>query len=379
MDSIDRLGELARELGCNRALVVSDPGIVEAGHVEHGLTSLNDAQVANHLFDGACENPTTVEVDTGLAIAKEYKPDLLIGLGGGSSMDCAKGINFLYSNGGQMEDYKGVGRATKPMLPMIAVPTTAGTGSEMQSFALISDADSNTKMACGDKKAACKIALLDPRLTLTQPQQVTALTGIDALSHALETYVTKKRNEISLGFSREAFRLLESSFAKVLDDPDDIEARSAMQLGASYAGMAIESSMLGASHALANPLTAEYGISHGQAVGLMLPYVIRYNGEVHSDWYGELSALLGRSQSETMHGELLNGEFSENGKSTDKLSNYVQNVVSKAGLKIKLSECGVDKNRLSHLANEAAKQWTGTFNPREVDETSLLSLYEQAF
>ncbi len=113
-------------------------------------------------------------------LRKAFQPDALVGLGGGSSMDCAKGINFLYTNGGQMQDYWGVGKATKPMLPMIAVPTTAGTGSEAQSFALISDAETHVKMACGDKKAACRMALLDPRLTLTQPARVTALTGIDA-------------------------------------------------------------------------------------------------------------------------------------------------------------------------------------------------------
>ena len=138
--------------------------------------------------------------------ARACQPDLLVGLGGGSSMDCAKGINFLYTNGGRMQDYWGVGKAQRPMLPMIAVPTTAGTGSETQSFALISDAVTKTKMACGDQKAACRVALLDPMLTLTQPARVTALTGIDAMAHALETYVTKRRNAASLVFSREAWR-----------------------------------------------------------------------------------------------------------------------------------------------------------------------------
>ncbi len=192
-------------------------------------------------------------------------------------MDCAKGINFLYTNGGQMQDYWGVGKAKRPMLPMIAVPTTAGTGSEAQSFALISDAQTHVKMACGDKKAACRVAILDPRLTLTQPPRVTALTGIDAVAHAVETYVTNKRNPISQVFSREAWRLLAANFGRVLEHPGDVTARGAMQLGACFAGLAIENSMLGAAHGLANPLTAHYGIPHGQAVGLMLPHVIRFN------------------------------------------------------------------------------------------------------
>ncbi len=287
-NKVDSLGALAGELGARRALVVSDPGIVAAGHAERGLAALRAAGIETHLFDGVTENPTTENVEAGLAVARRYQPELLVGLGGGSSIDCTKGINFLYSNGGKMQDYWGVGKATREMLPMIAVPTTSGTGSEAQSFALISDAATHVKMACGDKKAACRIALLDPTLTVTQPPRVTALTGMDAIAHALETYVTKPRNAMSLLYSREAWRLLESNFARVLDDPLDLEARSGMQLGACLAGLAIEHSMLGATHALANPLTAEYGIVHGQAIGLLLPHVIRFNGQQCGNWYHEL-------------------------------------------------------------------------------------------
>src|SRR6185295_2079352 len=161
-----------------------------------------------------------------------------IGLGGGSSMDCAKGINFLYSCGGRMQDYWGEGKATGPLLPMVAVPTTAGTGSEAQSYALVADARTHAKMACGDKRAAFRVAILDPVLTLTQPPRVTALTGIDALAHALETYVTKRRNSFSLALSREAWRHLAPNLPRVLNDPNNLEARAAMQLGACLAGMA---------------------------------------------------------------------------------------------------------------------------------------------
>ena len=161
-DSIRRVGELAAEVGSQRTLVVTDPGIVAAGHVAVAIESLKEHGIATEFFDGATENPTTHDVESGLHVAREFKPDLLIGLGGGSSMDCAKGINFVYSCGGNMKDYWGVGKATAPMLPMIAIPTTTGTGSEMQSFALISDAETHVKMACGDKKASCRIAILDP-------------------------------------------------------------------------------------------------------------------------------------------------------------------------------------------------------------------------
>lgn len=367
-DKIEALGALAGELGARRALVVSDPGIIKAGHTEHGLAALRRANITTELFDGVHENPTTDNVEAGLAVAKRFEPELLIGLGGGSSMDCAKGINFVYSNGGRMRDYWGVGKALRPMLPMIAVPTTAGTGSEAQSFALISDAETHVKMACGDKKASCRIALLDPKLTLTQPASVTALTGMDALSHALETYVTKPRNPLSLLYSREAWRLLAGNFARVLEVPDDLEARSAMQVGAFLAGLAIENSMLGATHALANPLTADYGIAHGQAIGMMLPHVIRFNGQQFNGWYEELlAASSGNNGSpKASHG-------------APALADYVAKLAHEAGLPNRLADCGVKQDRLPELAVAAARQWTAGFNPRAVNEKDLLSLYQAAF
>jgi alcohol dehydrogenase len=282
-------------------------------------------------------------------------------------MDCAKGTNFLYTNGGRMQDYWGVGKATQPMLPMIAVPTTSGTGSEAQSFALISDAETHAKMACGDKKAACRLAILDPSLTVTQPARVTAVTGIDAIAHALETFVTKVRTPMSMAFSREAWRLLSTSFGRVLDDPDDLEARGSMQLGACFAGMAIENSMLGAAHALANPLTAHYGVIHGEAVALMLPHVVRYNGQELADDYGSLLRL-----------SFTIPEAPHPAEGPHGLSDFLSALARRAGLPQRLSERGVPSEALPQLAQDAAKQWTGTFNPRPVGEQELLAIYEQA-
>ena len=367
-DKVDALGEIAAGIGVKRVLVVSDPGIVAAGHVARGRAALERAGLVSELFADVSENPTTAHVDVGLEVARRFQAELIVGLGGGSSMDCAKGINFLYTNGGRMQDYWGVGKAKLPMLPMIAVPTTSGTGSETQSFALISDAVTHVKMACGDKKAAFHTALLDPTLTLSQPHRVTALTGIDALAHALETYVTRVRTPMSLAYSREAWALLAENFSRVLDDPKNLEARSAMQLGAMFSGLAIENSMLGATHALANPLTAHYGIVHGQAIGLMLPHVIRFNGEQVGDWYRDL----------------LDGNDGAHGFPTVRdgvagLADFLCSLVRKAGLPDRLANCGVSREMLPQLAEEAAKQWTGTFNPRPVSATELLSLYESAY
>lgn len=366
-NKVDSLGDLAGELGARRVLVVSDPGIIAVGHAQRGVDALRRAGMEVSLYEGVHENPSSDDVERGLEFAKGFSPELIVGLGGGSSMDCAKGINFLYSNGGRMQDYWGVGKALKEMLPMIAVPTTSGTGSEAQSFALISDAKTHAKMACGDKKAACRIALLDPTLTVTQPPRVTALTGIDAVAHAIETYVTRPRNPMSLLFSREAWRLLEVNFVRVLDDPRNLEARGGMQLGSCLAGFAIEYSMLGATHALANPLTAHYGIVHGQAIALMLPHVIRFNGQEYGAWYSEL----------------LDATEGANGAppasaGPEGLAELVRSFAQRAGLATRLSDVGVEPSKLPQLAADAAKQWTGTFNPRQVTQTELLRLYEAA-
>jgi alcohol dehydrogenase len=362
----DRLGELTRELGGRRVLLVTDPGIEDAGHTDRCLQALRQAGLMVAVFDGVTTNPTTEDVDRGLVAAKSAEVDFLVAVGGGSAMDCAKGINFLYTNGGRMQDYWGVGKATRPMLPLIAVPTTSGTGSEAQSFALIADAKTHAKMACGDKKAACRIAILDPDLTLSMPGGVTAASGIDAISHAVESFVTTKRNTVSQMFSRRAWRLLSPGFPVVIAQPDQRGARGAMLLGAHFAGAAIENSMLGAAHALANPLTAHFDITHGYAVGIMLPHVVRYNSLVVNDLYGQLACDLGLCAGDDPHaGELLASE----------IARWVRD----SGSPTSLEACGVPRSQLGMLAGEAARQWTGTFNPRPVDADAFEELYRWAY
>ncbi len=385
--TVARLGELTRELGGSRVLVVTDGGIERAGHVAKAVTSLTSAGLQSVVFKDVQPNPTTDDVDRGLQVAKAERIDFFVAVGGGSSMDCAKGINFILTNGGQMKDYWGIGKASKPMLPLIAIPTTAGTGSEAQSFALIADAQTHMKMACGDKKAACRAAILDPELTLSMPTGVTAATGIDAISHALESYVTTKRNPISQLFARRAWRLLASGFPTVIEKSVEhaglngsasentsansngsliLAARGSMLLGAHLAGAAIENSMLGATHALANPLTAHYGITHGLAVGLMLPHVIRFNALMVGHLYGRLAADAGLCEADASD-------------AAQRLARHVTSFVEASGSPTSLSQYGVDRSLLPQMAVEAAKQWTGTFNPRPVDEASLLELYESAF
>lgn len=369
VDSLERIGELARELAACNVLLVTDPGIVAAGHAERALRVLESGKLNVTVFDRAAENPTTRCVEDCLSVARNANIDIFVALGGGSAMDTAKGCNFLLTNGGRMQDYWGVGKASAPMLPLIAIPTTAGTGSECQSFALIADAMTHQKMACGDPKAAARIAVLDPKLTLSQPQRVTACTGIDAIAHVVETAVTRKRNALSLTYTHEGFKLAVPNLPRVLDDPNDLEARGRMQLAAAFAGMSIENSMLGAAHSAANPLTAHYGIIHGQAVGMMLPHVVRFNGRDPEALkaYAELaSAPEIACISDGLEAAL------------EALVAHLEMLLDIAKMPRSLADCGVEAAMIPTLAEEAAKQWTATFNPLPVTAKDFAQLYAQA-
>lgn len=364
--TLNRLGELARELGESRVLLVTDPGLNQAGHPQRAVHSLKEAGLDVFVFDQVEENPSSKHVENGVRFARNLAIDLIVSVGGGSAMDCAKGINFLLTNGGQMSDYKGFGKARKPMLPSIGIPTTAGTGSEAQSYCLIADERSHMKMACGDRKAAFHVAILDPEVTVSQPTKVSALTGIDALSHALESYVTSKRNPVSQMFAREAFALLEVNLEKVLTHAGDLEARGAMQMGAFLAGTAIENSMLGVCHSCANPLTAHYGITHGLAIGVMLPHVLRFNASVVDELYAELIEETG----------LRNGQPTG---AAEILAQRITHLMQLAGLPTKLRECGVSRTIFPVLSEEANQQWTARFNPRPVTEVDIQGLYDTAW
>ncbi|MBI4265845.1 MAG: iron-containing alcohol dehydrogenase [Acidobacteria bacterium] len=363
-DTVNRLGELVRELGGARTLVVADPGLVAAGHVDRALMLLTEAGITPFRFHDFDANPDSRMVQTGRAHAAACGIESIVAIGGGSALDCAKGINFVLTNGGTMRDYRGYGRAARPMLPMMAVPTTAGTGSDAQSYALISDADTHAKMACGDSKAAFRVAVLDPVLTVSQPRAVTAAAGYDAISHAVEAYVTATRTGVSDLFARDAWRLLESHYERVLAEPVDLVARGAMLLGAHEAGVAIEQSMLGATHACANPLTARHGTTHGVAISVMLPHVVRWNAGHVGDRYRDLLRVCGRAPGAAP------GE---------RLAERLDELARAGGLPRALRELGVPREELVELAADAATQWTGTFNPRPFDADAALALYESAY
>jgi alcohol dehydrogenase len=221
------------------------------------------------------------------------------------------------------------------------------------------------KMACGDPKVAFRAAILDPEVTVSQPPAVTAITGIDALAHAVESYVCTRRGPIAQMFAHAAWGLLEPNLEVVLREPCNLEARGAMQLGANFAGTAIENSMLGACHACANPLTAHYGLTHGIAIGILLPHVVRFNAPAVGPLYNDFAHEAG----------LVNGDT---GAAAEALAQRITALMRIAGLPTTLSACGISAGILPVLADEASQQWTARFNPRPVSESNLLHLYKLA-
>ena len=282
-------------------------------------------------------------------------------------MDCAKAINFLLSRGGRMEDWEGDGDRG-PMLPSIGVPTTAGTGSEAQRFALIARDSDHRKMACGDPGARFRAVILDPELPLSAPPRAAAAAAIDAVAHAVESFVAVNANPASRLYAREAARLLFSAFEGWVAGPASGTGADEMLLGAHWAGASIEHSMLGAAHACANPLTRGCGVAHGVAVGLMLPHVIRFNGTAAGALYCELLEAAGMSPAERT-----------GGGAAGALAARVEELLDAAGLPRRLRAPGVPEDGLETLAVEAADQKTARFNPRPVGPAECEELYRQAY
>ena len=363
-------GALARvpALVGDRVFLVTDPGVVAAGHAARLEILLRDAGAGVHCYDRSPPNPGEEDVEACLDAYRRASAgeaiQWIVALGGGSAIDTAKGCAMLACAGGRMADYVGRGKVDVVSPKLVAAPTTAGTGSETQSFALIGERGTGRKMACGG--TAPVAAVLDPELTLTMPRHVTAASGLDALTHAVEAAVTRRRTAESAAVASEAFRMINGSFERVLAEPNDLNAREAMLHAAALAGLAIENSMLGAAHSMANPLTRHYGVVHGQAVGQVLPTVVAHN--VHDHAVRRLYADFSRD----------NDVADRDATDKDAVRGLVARLralVREAGFGPKV--LGVPASAADELAAEAATQWTAQFNPVDVDVRDFERLYRE--
>lgn len=272
-----KLGELLAKENLKRALIVTDKGIVNAGLLEGIKTSLEQAGISYHIFDSVEPNPKATTIREGLKMQKEFGSDMVLGIGGGSSIDTAKAIAAMATNAGDILDYEGVGKLIEDPLPIIAVPTTAGTGSEVTASTIITDENTLFKAAIISEKLFPKLAILDAALTLKCPPSITSSTGMDALTHALESYVSKQGNPISKSIALHAIRLITENLSKAYFYGTDIESRARMLEASMLAGFAFSQTRLGNVHAISQSFGGVFDIPHGFANATLLPFVLKFN------------------------------------------------------------------------------------------------------
>ncbi|MDX1557668.1 MAG: iron-containing alcohol dehydrogenase [Marinobacter sp.] len=368
--AIKRLGEIVKEHMGNKVLLVTDPGLIKAGLLDEATKSLSEAGVQYELFDGVVADPPVSVVEAALADAREAEVDGVIGFGGGSSMDVAKLIALLIGGGEKLDDVYGVGQAKGNRLPLIQIPTTAGTGSEVTPISIITVGETEKKGVVAPQLLP-DIALLDAELTLGLPAHVTAATGIDAMVHAIESYTSASANNnpVSKALAREALRLLGANLETAVKDGSNVKARSDMLLGAMLAGQAFANSPVAAVHALAYPIGGIFHVPHGLSNALVLPHVMRFNAESCGEAYAILAT--------DVFPDLAAAPAD---KRVNQFIDRLEALSADLGLEQTLREVGIGEADLATLASDAMKQTRLLVNnPREVSETDALAIYKAAF
>ncbi|ABI39833.1 iron-containing alcohol dehydrogenase [Shewanella sp. MR-4] len=288
----DAIGDI-KTLGFKRALIVTDKPLVKIGLVGEVAEKLGQNGITSTVFDGVQPNPTVGNVEAGLALLKANQCDFVISLGGGSPHDCAKGIALVATNGGSIKDYEGLDQSAKPQLPLVAINTTAGTASEMTRFCIITDEARHIKMAIVDKHTTPLLSVNDPELMLKKPASLTAATGMDALTHAVEAYVSIAANPITDACAIKAIELIQGNLVNAVKQGQDIEAREQMAYAQFLAGMAFNNASLGYVHAMAHQLGGFYDLPHGVCNALLLPHVQEYNAKVVPDRLKDIAKAMG--------------------------------------------------------------------------------------
>ncbi|MBM68030.1 MAG: alcohol dehydrogenase [Haliea sp.] len=361
------LAERCRSLGIRRPLLVTDPGLLAIGLVQPVQAALEAAGVQVTLYDQVCEDPPEATVEAAAARGRGAEVDGVIAVGGGSSMDVAKVVAVLLAGTQPLQALYGVDQVAGGRLPLILVPTTAGTGSEVTPVAVITTGET-TKAGVSSPVLLPDIALLDADLTLGLPPRVTAMTGVDAMVHAIEAYTSKlKKNPLSDNLAREALRLLAANIRTAVSDGANREARAAMLLGACLAGQAFANAPVAAVHALAYPLGGHYHIPHGLSNSLVLPSVLSYNMPAAETLYAELAEIIVPAAT---------GSAAARAAA---LVEALQQLIADVGLPATLAEAGVPAAELPMLAADAMQQQRLLVNnPREVSEADALAMYRAA-
>jgi 1,3-propanediol dehydrogenase len=367
LHSLAEAGFAAARLGAKRPFIVTDAGIIEAGWVAELLGHLADVGLRGHVWCDVTPNPKDYEVANGYEEYLACGGDVIIGIGGGSALDAAKGIAILSGNGGSILDYAGVDRVSRPIPPLLMIPSTAGTGSDVSQFCIISDTTAQVKVTIMGRAVVPDISLTDPRLLTTMPQDLAAATGLDALTHAIESYVSLGHNPLADGHALNAARLVNSALLRSVDQPQDAAAGLAMAQASLEAGLAFSNAILGATHAMSHQVGGLLDAPHGVVNGVLLPHVIRFNAQVVPERFAAIANAMG-----------LNVAGVPDVEAAELLAEHVQGLAESVGAPRNLRDLGVCAANIDRLAATALTDACLTTNPREASQADIASIFREA-
>ncbi|WP_300157419.1 alcohol dehydrogenase-like regulatory protein ErcA [Solidesulfovibrio sp.] len=361
-------GRQAAGLGVRRALLVADPGLFAFGLPEAVAESLEASGIDYKFFTELSSNPRDHEVMAGAAAFEDCSCDALVAVGGGSAMDCAKAIGIISANKGHILDFEGVDNVPRPGPPLLCVPTTAGTGAEVSQFAIVTDTTRRVKIAIASKTLVPDAALIDPDVTMTMPRELTVNTGLDALTHAVEAYVSNAHGPMTDLLALEAVRLIRAHLARAAEAPDDVDARGGMLLASLYAGMALSNAILGAVHAMAHSLGGLLDLPHGLCNAILLDHVVRFNYEAEPGRYEALGRLLG-------------ARWDAAAPMVEKKTAVLDAIIGfkrELGVTQGLADIGVAATDIAALARNAMADPCLLTNPRQPSLDDIVAIYEEA-
>ncbi len=360
-------GRYGRNLGVRRVLVVTDPGIVNAGWAGDVISSLHDAGIQYAVFDRVGSDPSSEDVMDGAQMYASEGCNAIVAVGGGSPMDCAKGIGIVSSNKRHISEFEGADQVPVPGPPLICVPTTAGSSAEISQFAVITDKQRKIKMAIASKSMVPDAALLDPRTLVSNPPHLSACAGMDALSHAVEAYVSNASSAITDLHALEAIRIISGHLLPSIQNPGDLQLRGKMMHGSLLAGMAFSNAILGAVHAMAHSLGGLIDLPHGECKAILLRHVIAANFEAVPERYVSIGEIMGLS---------LQGKPRDESKASI-LEAFYQ-LQRSVGMDRSLKSFGVEKKDLADMARKAVDNVCMATNPRELCASEIEEIYERA-
>ena len=365
---LDEAMTAIRNYGFRKALIVTDAGLAKAGVATRIAEKLAQQDIDSVIFDGAKPNPSIANVEAGLVVLKQHDCDFVVSLGGGSPHDCAKGIALCATNGGHIRDYEGVDRSAKPQLPLVAINTTAGTASEMTRFCIITDEERHVKMAIVDRNVTPLLSVNDPELMVAMPKGLTAATGMDALTHAIEAYVSTAATPITDACAIKAMELISQNLRQAVRDGKDLTARENMAYAQFLAGMAVNNASLGFVHAMAHQLGGFYDLPHGVCNAVLLPHVQTFNASVCATRLTDVAHALGAD---------VRGLSPEEGAQAAiaAIRTLAKDVEIPAGLK----DLGAKLDDIPILATNALKDACGLTNPRPADQGQIEEIFRNAF